>query len=222
MKEVKTGTKPSSKRTRMAGEKYMKVIGLTGGIGSGKSTVLNILKNDYNAIIMLADDIGKQTMIPGTETYNQMVAAFGTDILMPDGNIDTARLAGILMADENKLGIQNSIVHPYVIREIEDRLTCLRKNEREGQNVLAAIESAILFEAGCDRLCDEIWVVAVSKELRIERLMKDRGYSRERAEAFISRQMSDEQYIAGADKIIYNDGNMDELKKKVADLLIIS
>lgn len=199
----------------------MKVIGITGGIGSGKSTVLSILKKEFDAYVMLADDIGKQTMIPGTDTYRQMVSEFGTGILEENGSISTAKLSAILMEDEKKLGIQNRIVHPYVIRKIEEQLLELEKKEEKGliSDCLVAVESAILFEAECDRLCDEIWVVTVPKDIRIERLMRDRGYSRERAEAFIKRQMSDEEYIACADKVIVNDGDMDKLKKNVTELL---
>lgn len=193
----------------------MRVIGLTGGIGSGKSTVLNILKNDYNAYIMLADDIGKETMVPGTETYNKMVSEFGAEILREDGSIDTTKLSAILMADKKKLEIQNGIVHPYVIGRIKDKLEELKNTE-----LLVAVESAILFEAGCDRLCDEVWVVTVPAKLRIERLMRDRGYTRERAESFINHQMSDEEYIARADKKVINDGDMEQLRKNVMDLLI--
>lgn len=194
----------------------MRVIGLTGGIGSGKSTVLNILKKDYNAYIMLADDIGKETMVQGTETYNKMVCEFGTGILREDGSIDTAKLSAILMTDKNKLEIQNGIVHPYVIGRIKDKLEELKDTE-----LLVAVESAILFEAGCDSLCDEVWAVTVPAELRIERLMRDRGYSRERAESFINHQMSDEEYIARADKTVINDKNMEQLRKNVSDLLNI-
>ena len=205
----------------------MKVIGLTGGIGSGKSTVLNILKNRYNACVMLADDIGKQAMIPGSKTYHQMVQAFGAGILRDDGSIDTAELSAVLMSDGKKLAMQNEIVHPYVIHKIEGKLANIKSMEKgfgvcldNGKaDTLVAIESAILFEAGCDRLCDEIWVVTVTRETRIERLMRDRGYSREKAEAFISHQMSDAEYIARADRILYNDGGIEELRRQIKEVM---
>lgn len=199
----------------------MKVIGLTGGIGSGKSTVLNILKEYYNAFIMSADDIGKETMVPGTQTYQKMVREYGTEILKEDGVIDTAKLSAILMSDEIKLKKQNAIVHPYVIGKIEQNIKQLRKGEEaaKADGKLVVVESAILFETGCDRLCDEVWVVTVPKELRIERLMRDRGYTRVRAESFINRQMSDEEYVSRADKVILNDRNMEELRNSIDHLL---
>jgi len=204
----------------------MRVIGLTGGIGSGKSTVLDILRNEYAAHTLLADDIGRQAFIVGTETYSRMIDEFGIDILKPDGDIDKGKLASILMSDDEKLAIQNSIVHPFVINKIKSELNKFRDEEShiiraddisenckaDNQHLLVAIESAILFEAGCDALCDEVWVVTAPDNIRIMRLMETRGYSKDRALSFISHQMSEQEYISRADQVIINDGSIDNLR----------
>lgn len=194
----------------------MKVIGLTGGIGSGKSTVLDILNNEYNAYVMLADDIGRLAMEIGSQTYYQMIEEFGKIILNEDKSINTSIMADIIMSDEDKLNIQNRIVHPFVINYIKTEIERMKDTDR-----LVVIESAILYEAGCEGLCDRIWVVTADADIRIKRLMDSRGYSRERAVSFMELQMSEEEYVNRADAVIYNNGDIEELKKRL-DVVIKS
>lgn len=189
----------------------MKVIGITGGIGSGKSTVMDILEKDYGVKLIIADSLGHKSMEKGCETYLSMVEEFGVQILAEDGEIDRRKLSEILFSDEANLRRQNGIVHPFVKNEIE-RL--LNEWEHSGERI-AAIESAILDEAGCGEKCDEIWLVTAKPEVRIGRLIKTRGYTREMAENFICRQKSDEEYGKICDRIIYNDGDMEKLYKQL-------
>lgn len=189
----------------------MKVIGITGGIGSGKSTVMDILGKTYGVKLIVADSLGHKSMEKGCETYFKMVGEFGAQILADDGEIDRRKLADVLFCDEANLRKQNSIVHPFVRNEIDIRL-----NEWEGSGErIAAIESAILAEAGCGERCDEIWLVTAEIEVRMERLIKSRGYTREMAENFICRQKSDEEYGKICDRIIYNNGDMEKLYKQL-------
>lgn len=189
----------------------MKVIGITGGIGSGKSTVMNILESKYGAKLLVADKIGYETMIKGCDTYFKMVEEFGKGILTEAGEIDRQKLAAILMSDIAELEKQNRIVHPYVLDVIERKLN-MWKNE--GQR-LAAVESAILVEAGCHAYCDEIWLVTAAKEKRIERLINSRGYTKQKAESFIMNQKSDDMYRKDCDRVIENNGDIENIYKQL-------
>ena len=189
----------------------MKVIGFTGSIGSGKSTVMHMLENEYGAVVILADTLGHLAMEKDSVTYKQMVSAFGAGILDKDGNIDRAVLADILMSDKEKLAAQNSIVHPFVINKIKEII----EESRAQKKALVCVESAILFEAGCDSFCDEVWLVTADPEIRIERLMRDRGYDRNKAQAFMNRQKTDAFYADKCSCIIYNNGDIENLSKQL-------
>lgn len=189
----------------------MKVIGITGGIGSGKSTVMDILAKRHGVKLIIADSLGHKSMEKGCATYLRMIEEFGDDILSDTGEIDRRKLSGILFSDDIKLQAQNSIVHPYVRKEIEKQLDIW---EKAGEKI-AAVESAILVEAGCSDRCDEIWFVTAKTELRINRLTESRGYTEKTAREFISRQKSDEEYIKSCDRIIYNDGDIKNLYKQL-------
>ena len=189
----------------------MKVIGITGGIGSGKSTLMAILEERYGAKILVADKIGHETMVKGCHTYNKMVETFGKDILDRNKEIDRNRLSKILMSDKAELEKQNNIVHPYVLGVIRNNLNIWKQ---EGCK-LAAVESAILTEAGCHRFCDEVWLVTASLETRIERLISSRGYTRQKAECFIANQKADDIYRRECDRVIDNDGNIENIYKQL-------
>ena len=188
-----------------------KVIGITGGIGSGKSTVMDMLHRKYGAGIIVADRLGHLSMEKDTATYFRMIEEFGEDILDNDRNIDKNRLSEILLASEEKLKIQNSIVHPFVINLIKAKIEDYKE---EGKNIVA-VESAILFETDCDKLCDEVWLVTADTGVRIERLASDRGYTYDKAEAFICRKKSDDFFIKRCSKVIYNNGDIENLSKQL-------
>ena len=189
----------------------MKVIGITGGVGSGKSTVMNILEKEYGAKILLADNIGHRAMTKGCETYLKMVEEFGEAILGADGESDRQVLASIIFEDKKKLAIQNSIVHPFVRAEIERQLKIWKEEGVE----LAAVESAILTGAGCDTYCDAVWFVNADSETRIRRLALSRGYSRKKAEKIIANQLSEEEYIDSCDAVIDNNADIEKIYKQL-------
>ena len=189
----------------------MRVIGFFGGIGSGKSTVLDILKEKYAAIIIKADELGHLAMKKDSSTYMQMVENFGTGILNDDLTIDRKKLAAVLLADGKKLEVQNSIVHPFVKAEIGRIIAEGRKN---GAGIIA-LESAILYESGCNEFCDETWLISAPLHVRVERLMRSRGYTREKAYAFINKQKSDPELRKLCDVEIVNDGSIENIYKQL-------
>ena len=178
----------------------MKIIGITGGIGSGKTAVLNILKSDYGAFVMEADVLAHCLMKPGQMSYNDIVNAFGQDILMEDGAI------------EEKLKILNSITHPNVKKAI---LSSIEEKEIAGCD-LYVLEAALLIQDGYLDICDEMWFVYADLEKRIERLCMYRGFTRERAAKVIRSQAPDEYYEMNCAKKIDNSGDIDELKKQIS------
>ena len=189
-----------------------RVIGITGGVGSGKSTALMLLKEKYDAYICMADELGHRAMDQGTGAYIQIVKQFGPDILACNGEINRNALADIVYHDEGRLHWLNRIIHPYVKREI-------RKQMERCPARLFVLETAILFETGCDRLCDEVWGVIAGDEIRIARLMESRGYSREKAESIMRQQMGSGELAERCDVVLVNDGDRQELLDQLENVL---
>ncbi len=185
------------------------VIGITGGVGSGKSTVLALLETEYQAEICMADELGHEAMKKGMGAYEAIVDAFGKDVVGVDGELDRNKLAAIVYTDEEKLRRLNGLIHPIVLKEME------RKAHATKPGSVLVLETAILFETGCDTLCDEVWGVITGEEIRIKRLMESRGYSREKAKAIMEKQMSDAELAKRCDRRIVNDGDMQELARQL-------
>ena len=190
----------------------MKIIGITGGIGSGKTAVLNILKSDYGAFVMEADALAHSLMKPGQMSYNDIVNAFGQDILMEDGVIDRQKLGQVVFNDEEKLNILNSITHPNVKKSI---LSSIEEKRHSGCD-LYVLEAALLIQDGYLDICDEMWFVYADLEKRIERLCMYRDFTRELAAKVIRSQAPDEYYEMNCVKKIDNSGDIDELKKQIS------
>ena len=187
-------------------------IGVTGGVGAGKSTILQILKEKYNAHIIMADDVAKELMNKGKASYRAIVKEFGNEILREDGEIDRQKLAEIVFQDEEKLKLLNSIVHPLVRKAIVKEQKQVNKKDPDR---LVVLEAALLIEAGYKELLDELWAVIVQKEIRIQRLMNDRGYTREKSESIIANQLSDEEFRANCDFVIDNSGTLEESAEQI-------
>lgn len=190
----------------------MRVIGLTGGVGSGKSLAAQMLQEACGAKLLIADDLGHVVMEPGTEGFIQIRNRFGGEVVKPDGTIDRAWLADRIFRDAQARQDLNAIIHPQVIRYIKNYI-----QERKQQPGIIILESAILFESGCDTLCDEIWYVHVSAQTRKKRLAEDRGYSEAKTQAIMQQQMADEAFYSRCDVIIENNGTKQELKKNIQD-----
>ncbi len=185
----------------------MKVLGVTGGVGAGKSTVLAYMQTRYGARAIQADEVGRMLQQPGQECYRQIVAAFGPGILKEDGTLRRSALAALVFQDKRKLRRLNGIMHPavrsFIMQEIQ--------TERErGRIPFAVIEAALLLEDHYDAICDEIWYLYADSEVRIRRLMESRSYSRDRALEIMSNQLSDEEYRSRCQLIIDNSSNFVE------------
>ena len=192
----------------------MLTIGLTGGIGSGKSTVSKLLA-ELGAPIIDADQVGHAIYAPDGPAYPDMIAAFGEGILAPDRTIDRKKLGPIVFADTAALKRLNSIVHPKMFARMREMVDAMRTS---GERKPIVIEAAILIEANWQPLFNEIWLVVASRERVIERVERDRGLKPEQTEARIKAQLSDDDRRKYATTVVTNNGTIDELRAKVGDL----
>ena len=190
----------------------MKVVGVTGGVGSGKSEVLRILKEQFNCGIIRTDDVAKDLCEPGQVSYHLIVDAFGKYILDSHGNIDRPKLASIVFNDEDKLTVLNSCTHPQVYQYVRDTVA---KWTEEGTYSMIAVESALpekLKEMG---VCEAIWYVYVKPEIRRERLRISRGYSEEKMDAMFASQLPDALFIENSQVVIDNNSDIENIEKQL-------
>jgi dephospho-CoA kinase len=189
----------------------MKVIGLTGGIGSGKSTVAGFLAEMGAAVIEL-DKVGHEVLRSGSGTFSKVVKEFGREILDAGGEIDRAKLAAIVFKEPDALARLNRTTHPAIDKILIERIEKYRQ-----QGVKAVVlEAAALLEAGKAAQADEIWVTTAPEALVLERIRERSGYSEEEAKARIGSQLSDKERLKHADMVIDTGGTLDEVKRKVA------
>lgn len=185
----------------------LKVLGITGGVGAGKSTVLSYLEQKYHARVIQADEVGRLLQTPGHACYDRIVETFGAAILDGQKNLRRDVLASLVFGDPALLQKLNEIVHPavkaYIMIEIE------RERGREIAPFFV-VEAALLLEDRYDLICDEIWYVYASEQTRIDRLMRSRGYSEERARSIMKNQMSIEEYRRQCKIVIDNDSDFIE------------
>ncbi len=189
----------------------MLVIGLTGGIATGKTLVSKTLR-DLGATIINADLVGHEAYLPHTETWQAVVDAFGTDILDPEGQIVRPKLGAVVFSDPAKLELLNSIVHPRIYAMIGDRIGAMKTDGVEA----VVVEAALLIEAGWTPLVDEIWVTTSPMEQVYSRLT-GRGLSPEQARVRIESQMPQEERVTHADVVLVNDAGEVELQSAVRE-----
>ena len=192
-------------------EKQKRIIGITGGVGAGKSSVLEILKTKYGAKILLADLVAHELMEPGSEGLKRVVDALGNGFLKGDGSVDRKALADLLFRDPQALKKVNSIIHPMVWEY-------MKSSARESEQSLIVIEAAV-FDTAPAGLFDEIWYVYTSEENRIRRLMESRGYTREKGESIIKRQDPEAAYRKMADRVIDNNKTAKETEQQIKEIL---
>ena len=194
----------------------MKIIGITGGVGSGKSEILNILEQDYDAKIIQSDHVAHELMVPGAKSYDAIIEAFGNSILNEDHTINRPSLGEIVFHDKEKLSLLNSITHKNVDEEILSRIEKFKQEKPEG---LLVIESALLVGAGYEKKFDQLWYIYTKEEVRYERLKVSRGYSDEKIKQMISKQQSEEEFKALASHVIDNSGNLEETKAQIIKII---
>ena len=191
----------------------MLTIGLTGGIGSGKSAVANLLQQ-LGASIIDADRLGHEAYTPNSEAWRQVVAAFGEDILTAEGEIDRRKLGAIVFADPAQLARLNGIMHPLMAGMVAERKAQLKA---AGESV-AVVEAAVLFEAGWDSLVDEVWTTNASTGAVVERLRQRNGLSEAEARKRINSQMPAEERNRRSDVVVDNSADLAALELAVRDL----
>jgi len=187
----------------------MKIIGLTGGIGSGKSTVASLLA-ELGAVIIDADKIGHEVLDTDTKARRQVVAAFGSHILNTDGLVNRKELGEIVFADRKALSRLNQIMHPLIYRVVKAKL---EQYKEQGTKVVV-IEAPLLIEASWATMVDTVWVVTAS-EANILRRLEKTGMSGEDIMARIHSQSTESERVKVANVVINNDGSLDELKLEV-------
>lgn len=186
-------------------------IGLTGGIGSGKSTVAKMLE-DLGAELIHADLVGHEVYQPNTEGWRRVTDAFGSEILKSDQTIDRQKLGAIVFRDPEALKRLNAIVHPLIFAEVQRRIRSLRE---AGMPRPIVVEAAILIEANWLPLVDEVWLVVSGKEAVIARLGAQRGLSADEVARRVDAQLSDAERRTAAHVVIENRGSIDELRERV-------
>ncbi|NLX63444.1 MAG: dephospho-CoA kinase [Clostridiaceae bacterium] len=192
----------------------MLIIGVTGGIGAGKSSVSAILK-ELGAIVLDADLISRQVAEPYKPAWLEIKKTFGDDFIRDDNTLDRKKLAGEVFSSKEKRLLLEKIIHKEVIAVIKEELAALRKNGYIGTVVL---DVPIPVREGFLDTADRVWVVVSDDETRINRLMKRSNMSRQEAEARMSSQLTQDEYIALAHEVIENNGSREELEKKVINL----
>ena len=189
----------------------MKIIGVTGGVGAGKSTVLNYLEKRYGAKLILADLVGHEVMEPGHEAYEQVVKAFGQEIVSEDNTIDRKTLGAIVFADEKKRMILNRIIHPAVRQEILRRL----EEAKLSHMLYVVVEAALFLEENYDAFCDETWYIYTDEKIRRQRLKESRGYSDERIDQIFRSQKTHEEFHKRCLFMIDNNGSEEETFRQI-------
>lgn len=209
----------------------MKIIGITGGVGAGKSTVLQIMRQEYHAYIVEADRLAEKLMEPGTGLYQRILDYFQTyiehkaddrnrvdytrdDLVLPDDRLNRALIAKLIFSDSEALASLNHMVHPAVKEYI-----CSDIEARRGKETIYLIEAALLIEDGYDAICDELWYIYADPEIRIARLMKSRNYSEDKCRRIMDNQAPDDYYRTYTRYTIDNTGTMEDTKAQIQKII---
>lgn len=190
----------------------MRFIGITGGVGSGKSAVLNLLKSNYNCKIIVADELAKELEKKGNVCYEKLVDLLGEEILDEEGQIDYSKMSKMIYEDGDLLERVNEIVHPAVEQEI---MSIVEDARASGRFDYVFLEAALLIECGYNSTVDEMWYVYAPEDQRIARLKETRGYSDEKIQRIMDSQLSEEEFRNNSDFVIDNSGTVKESLRQI-------
>ena len=191
----------------------MITIGITGGVGAGKSTVLDFLEQEYHAYVMKADEIGHLVMEPGQSCYEPVIALFGKQVIKNDKTIDRRLVSDVVFSHPDMLEKLNHIIHPAV-KEYIRRQLALKKEE--GQRI-CVVEAALLLEDHYEEFCDTVWYIHTDSEIRIRRLMESRGYTREKSMSIIASQAPEEFFRAHTDYVVTNNADLEDTCQQIRE-----
>ena len=194
----------------------MLIIGITGGVGAGKSSVLEYMKENYRCRVILADDVGNRVKLPGEICYNQLVELLGRDILDGEGYIDRNKMAAAIFSDKELLLKVNTIIHPAVKEYI---LSEIKREKENSRYDFFFVEAALLIECGYEANVDGMWYVYASEDVRRERLKNNRGYSDEKVSQIMSGQLKDEEFRNHCQVVIDNGSDFQKTKKQIDKIL---
>lgn len=195
----------------------MKFIGITGGVGAGKSEILKYLASRADCRVMLADDIARELTEPGGVCYSNIRELFdGDEVFLADGSMDRSRAAAVIFRQPEKRGAMNSIVHPAVKEYV---LSQVRQERERGSLAYLFLEAALLIEDHYGEICDELWYVHTSVENRTKRLMASRGYSEQKVRDMMRSQMTEEEFRRHCHREIDNNGTTEETIAQVICIL---
>ena len=189
---------------------------MTGGVGSGKSTVCQVMKEQFHAAIIYTDEVARNLMKKGEVSYNLVLSHYGADILAEDGEIDRPKLAQIIFSDEAERERINSFSHPYVKEYVLNKIA---EYKQAGEVDYIVVETALPYEACLTEFCDDIIYVTVSDEVRTQRLMESRGYSEEKVRNMLKSQLSEEAFKAVCTKVLKNDKGIEAIKEQLQEIL---
>lgn len=196
----------------------MLFIGITGGVGAGKSEVLKFISQHYKCEIHLADEVAHKVKRKGTECYNSLVELLSSECLDEDGEIDNVKMAAIIFQDSSILKRVNEIIHPAVKEYL---LNAYNEALAEADIELFFVEAALLIETGYKAVVDEMWYIYATEDIRRNRLKEQRGYSKERIDGIIDSQLSEDKFRQNCDFVIDNSGDLEktyqQIRKKLED-----
>lgn len=194
----------------------MKTIGITGGVGAGKSLVLNYLQNHYNARVYLADDIANDLKLPGQSCYDKIIELLGRNIIDSEGLIDKNKMAEKIFSHKELLDEVNRIIHPAVKEYVLSQIELERK---KGEIDYFILEAALLIEEGYDRILDELWYIHADTSVRSRRLKETRNYTRDKIDHIMASQLSETEFRKHCKVVINNNSDEEALYSQIDHIL---
>ena len=190
----------------------MRIIGITGGVGAGKTHILSYIEKNYKAYVIRTDETAKLLQTPGHVCYEKIVECLGGGILKEDGSIDRQKMAQTIFSDKEKLVQINEIIHPQVNAYVAEKI---EEERKKGEVSYFFIESALLIENHYDEICDEMWYIDTSEDILRQRLKENRGYSDEKINDIISKQLSEQEFRKHCQVHLNNNGDKQAVYQQI-------